>query len=102
MVCLYTPLMKFNEAPKSEYEAPAEYDPTRFLPYGKANNLLTFGGGKHLCPGKQFSLNEIKIAVALFLVRFEMEIIPQADFSLDYFATSTLSERRFRARITKR
>jgi cytochrome P450 len=33
-----------------------------------------FGGGRHLCPGRFFANNELKLAIAHVLVKYEMRI----------------------------
>ncbi|KAB5518657.1 cytochrome P450 [Coniochaeta sp. 2T2.1] len=65
----------------------AEFDPERFLDYDKFDRVkkqhyMPFGGGKHLCPGRNFAMTELLGFVAALTVGFEVQGLDEANFRL--------------------
>ena len=57
---------------------PEELWPERFV--GKdekelEGHFLPFGGGTHICPGRFFARQEVLLAVAMMVLRFEIELV---------------------------
>ena len=85
------------------YDAPGEFRFDRFLSedgrplqWTKDGErvhffMLPFGGGKSMCPGRYFAINEFKITVATLLASFDLELlsdeVPSFDLSRTGFGT---------------
>lgn len=82
-VAIYPRLTHLNE---EIYENPEEFQWDRFLGKSGPNkfsykneklkfNLLPFGGGGNICPGRHFIRNEVMIVIAELLYWFDFELI---------------------------
>jgi cytochrome P450 len=67
------------------YPDPFKYDPYRFLRLREAGSAtaalastspehIAFGIGKPICPGRFFASNEVKIALAMILLTYDVRI----------------------------
>ncbi|EFQ36844.1 cytochrome P450 [Colletotrichum graminicola M1.001] len=97
------------------YERPDEFDGYRFLRMrrtpGKENQAhfvttgpdsLGFGHGQHACPGRFFAANEVKIALCHFLLKYEVELAPGSDSSVQVHGFSLNFNRQARIRVRRR
>ncbi|KAI1135159.1 putative cytochrome P450 [Hypoxylon sp. FL0543] len=73
------PLQVIHGDEKHWGEHAMDFDPYRFVKDPASGKKLpddsgyrSFGGGKHLCPGRFFATNEILAVVGLFISRYEM------------------------------
>jgi len=70
------------------FKEPNTYDPQRFEP-GRAEhmehpfNIISFGGGKHGCPGENFGIIQIKTLWSVLLNTYEIEFppVPPPDYT---------------------
>lgn len=72
-----------------------EFNARRFVKDPKSGKKVpddsgyrSFGGGKHLCPGRFFATNEILAVVGLFISRYEMRPVGGGDWVLPTTANS--------------
>lgn len=94
-VHLCEPIMMLYEGSPNNF--PLQYNPDRFLGDNaeskSPNDIMTWGAGVHLCPGKQFSIYEIKAAVALIVNHLDPpRVLYQGP--LDYFSPAAFAERK--------
>ncbi|KAI8302054.1 Cytochrome P450 monooygenase 1 [Colletotrichum sp. SAR11_59] len=97
------------------YENPLEFDGYRFLRMrqtpGKENQAhfvttspdsLGFGHGQHACPGRFFAANEVKIAMCHLLLKYDLELVPGSDSSVQVHGFSLNSNRGAKIRVRRR
>jgi cytochrome P450 len=83
------PLQVIHHDPKHWGEDAEDFQPYRFVKEANQGKKIpddsgyrSFGGGKHLCPGRFFATNEILAVVALFISRYEMRPVGGGDWVL--------------------
>jgi len=70
------------------FPEPNRYDPDRWQTGVSPYAYLPFGGGHRLCIGAPFAQNVLKIALAIILQRFRLEVVPGS--VIDRHGTLTL------------
>ncbi|KAH8180213.1 cytochrome p450 domain-containing protein [Sarocladium implicatum] len=72
------PTRAIHQDPSIYGPTATSFSPRRYLPSEKHKRprdhcFRSFGGGKHLCPGRHFATNEVLATTAMFIARFDME-----------------------------
>ena len=69
------------------WDRPEEFDPDRFLPEKQKQRhkfaFFPFGGGQHVCIGKNLALMEAITILATPIQRFEIKLIPDLSMEID-------------------
>lgn len=66
------------------YEEPARFKPERWATLNRtAYEYLPFSAGQHRCIGADFAIQEAKIALAILLQRYRLEVVPGITINLD-------------------
>jgi cytochrome P450 len=97
------------------YDNPFGFDGYRFLrmrqTHGKENQAhfvttspesLGFGHGQHACPGRFFAANEVKILMCHLLLKYDLELIPGSDSSVQVHGFSLNSNRGVKVKMRRR
>ena len=91
-IVLVSPYLMGHD-PKN-WNQPEVFDPDRFLEDNKPNQqsyrYIPFGGGPRICIGRNFSLVEGQIALALFVKNFNFKLATQQPKGIHYQAAVTL------------
>jgi len=85
------------------FKDPLKYNPHRFLGVNAepftSMMVTSWGSGVHLCPGKNFALYEIKMAVAYLVDNFSFKL-QEGDFKINYTSTGSFAERKLSVILT--
>jgi len=85
------------------FKDPLKYNPHRFMgenPEPCSSMMVTsWGSGVHLCPGKNFAIYEIKMAIAYLVNNFHFEL-PDKDIKVNYTSTGSFAERKLKMQLT--
>jgi len=94
VVSVCTPMMMEDA---SIFKEPLNYNPHRFIGENSeqftSTKVLNWGAGTHLCPGKQFSIFEIKILIAYLVDSFRFEI-PTEETHVKHITFSSFAKRK--------
>jgi cytochrome P450 len=94
ILAISTPTIMRDEA---IFREPNVYNPNRFLgkqPESWGNHkVINWGAGIHLCPGKQFAINEIKVSMAYLVHNFRFEV-PSKKVFVKFATTTSFAERK--------
>lgn len=58
---------------------PSEYQYDRFVKKSKAPSVMIFGCGAHMCPGRFWAINEVKMLVALIVEHMEIHFVQMTE-----------------------
>eukprot|EP01080_Neovahlkampfia_damariscottae_P001712 gene1712-481_t len=76
------------------FENPKMYNPERFkgkIPERVKKSQIPYGGGIHLCPGRHFATNEIKLFAIIMLKHFDCEFVEEKDVENNWQNVSYLA-----------
>ncbi|MGK7898496.1 MAG: cytochrome P450, partial [Xenococcus sp. (in: cyanobacteria)] len=69
------------------WDNPEQFNPDRFLPEKIKQRpkfaFFPFGGGKHICIGKNLALMESSAILAAIMQRFSFELVPNQSLEID-------------------
>lgn len=96
-VAMCEPMLMNYDCAEENFKDAQQYNPDRFLSEKEKKTpyqVMTWGAGVHLCPGKQFAIMEIKAAMSLVTNNFERFEIGAKNYGeLNYFSPSAFAER---------
>jgi len=92
-IALCEPLLMTYPEASDTFENPTKYYPERYIKTPSLKmpeNVMTWGAGPHLCPGKMFAIYEIKTAIMTLLRQYHItaEYIPP----INYFSPSAYGD----------
>jgi cytochrome P450 len=64
---------------------------------------MGFGHGEHACPGRFFASNEMKIALCVLLLKYDLRFVPGEARPPDFmFETATVTHAKTKVQIRRR
>ena len=109
LVAASGPLMMVYGNSEKYFKNPNKFWPQRFLdkPGGGGEQMTpsyisTWGGGVHLCPGKNFALYAIKITLAHLVLNFDFESIGTVPAVFNYMTPVAFGKRKVKITFKRR
>jgi hypothetical protein len=105
VVAICEPMLMLYDYGEEVFSSPSTYNPGRFDPpmneKKTSMQIMTWGSGVHLCPGRGFELYEIIAALAMITTNFrKLELDLSTDRGLDYFSPSVFARRYVKIKFT--
>jgi cytochrome P450 len=63
---------------------------------------LGFGHGQHACPGRFFAANEVKVLLCHLLLKYDFELIPGSDYSIQPYGFNLNTNKGAKIRVRRR
>eukprot|EP01084_Bolivina_argentea_P171988 297945_1 len=95
-VAICEPMLMKCQYANEKYSNPLTYNPDRYLnsESQKSYDLMAWGAGEHLCPGKRFAIYEMIAAMMYLTTNFEEIRISAKDLEkINYFSPSAFAKR---------
>lgn len=81
-------------------QTPGKENQAHFVTTGP--DSLGFGHGQHACPGRFFAANEVKILMCHLLLKYDLELTPGTDTSVQVYGFSLNSKRGVKVKVRRR